>query len=369
MFRDEDDHHAAARALELADEGVDVVEHPLRAGLELFRASVAREAVAVMKRNEVHESDASLFLRACSRALPEAKERERIGELLVVKAHVADRNRLALAFKGRRKARLVAQNLEEVVVFARMVHHDVLREAQGPQAVERFAFGPPFAVEVVVRGLPARAGQKPQRRRSRVGRRGIEVVEADVEARKERMVLELRRREVVVRKRADIEKQNVEGRILLRNPGREFRAALLFVGKERLVPFLHGLAVRHRLILPAGSAPVRRGDDGIVLAGVLRKKGVHHRRHRHADEAAERDEGDADRVPEKHVEKNAERAAADHLPVDEVEREFEDVVPREPGNAARVRGNAFNPREPAFAPEEHEGADDAGCSAQEPQNA
>ena len=182
------------------------------------------------------------------------------------------------------------------------------------------------------------------------------------------MILELRRGEVVVRKRADVEQQNVEGRVLFRNPGREFCAALLFIGKERFVPFLHGLAVRHRQILPAGSAPVRRSDDGIVLAGVLRKKGVHHRRHCHADEAAERDEGDADRVPEKHVENDAERAAADHLPVDEVERKFEDVVPREPDNVAGVRRNAFNPGEPAFAPEEHEGADDAGCAAQEPQD-
>jgi len=250
-----------------------------------------------------------------------------------------------------------------------MVHHDVLREAQGPQAVERFAFRPSFAVKVIMRGLTARPRQEPQRRRSRIGCGGIEVVEADVEAREERMILELGRCEVVVRERADVEKQNVERRVLLRNSRREFRAALLFVGEERLVPFLHGLAVRYRLVLSGSRAPVDRGNNRFILLGVARKKCVHHRRHRHADEAAERDEGDADRVPEKHVENDAERAPADHLPVDEVECEFEDVVPREPGNAARIRRNALNPGEPAFAPEKEEGADDARRAAQEPQDA
>ena len=60
----DDQHHLAAASLNIAHKGLQLIKENLCAGLKVFPVGVARQAVAVMKRHEVHERDASsLFTR------------------------------------------------------------------------------------------------------------------------------------------------------------------------------------------------------------------------------------------------------------------------------------------------------------------
>ena len=111
---------------------------------------MTRQAIAVVQCNEVHESNRALVFCTLQSALPVAKQCKGIGELLIVKSHVADGKVFPQAFEIRSETRFVAQRRQEAVVFARVVKHHVLAVADGAQTVENFAFGTTFAVNALV---------------------------------------------------------------------------------------------------------------------------------------------------------------------------------------------------------------------------
>ena len=241
----------------------------------------------------------------------------------------------------------------------------MLLEAQSVQTVHDLAVRAARVVERVVRGLTAGARQKAKRGRARIRGRRIELVEPDVEAREDAVVREVRSFEVVVRERADVEDDDVKGRVLRGDPRGQLRDAVLFVVEEGLVPGVHFLG-RHDGV--GRGRGVREVEDLFVrLRGVGRDCG--HRAHRgrgrrkeglhdEEDEIERRDRRDAHEVPQEIVGKENHEAPAHHAEVDEVPGELHDVVHGKARDSRLVGEDRVDPGEPALRPEKGRAEDE-----------
>ena len=174
------------------------------------------------------------------------------------------------------------------------------------------------------------------------------------------MVLQVRGLKIVVGKRADVEDDDVKGRVARRNSRRELHHALLFIVKERLVPVLHflacgdGVACLHAVGL-GQNLGLRLGTFGLrqnVRRAHGRRRLHEERLHDQKSHVERRDRGDAHKVAQEVIAQHDHHAPADHLRIDEVPDELHDVVHREAGDARGVGDDALRPRQPALRPDE-----------------
>ena len=179
------------------------------------------------------------------------------------------------------------------------------------------------------------------------------------------MVLKVRSFEVVVRERADVEDDDVKGRVLRRNPRGQLRDAVLFVVKERFVPGVHFLGRHDGVGRRRGVGEV---EDLLVRLGRIGRHGGHRAHgggrgheeglHDEEDEIERRDRRDAHEVPEQIVGEENHEAPAHHAEVDEVPGELHDVVHGKARDPRLVGEDRVDARKPALRPEkrraEHE---------------